>query len=172
MSEQQKTLTYPSLVSVADNLTSVSSGRIVHNDINHVTTSQEVCNSSFVHDSSDGTSLEIQRDSIIMDPSGESSSVYLGVLHETDDIKTMQNVVTTSSEKTVITSLDSTSVYNLTLDGSISWDSDSASLYLSANKNFRFRYVDTDGINPPRLVLEGLNDFNGLYDIKFSVETD
>ena len=172
MSEQPQNLAYPSLVEVVDNLTSVSSGRIVHNDINHVTTGQEVCNSSFIHDDSDGTSLEIQRDSIIMDPSGESSSMYLGVLHETDSIKTIQNVVTTSSEKTVITSLDYSSVYNLTLDGSISWDSDTSALYLSANKNFRFRFADSDGINPSRLVLEGLNDFNGLYDPKVEFSTD
>ena len=171
MSEPQ-TLAYPSLVSVSDNLTSVSSGRIVHNDINHVTTTQEVCNSSYVHDDSEGSSLEIQRDSIVMDPSGDSASMRLGVLHETDSIKTMQNVINTSSEKTVITSMDSTSIYNLTLDGSISWDSDTSALYLSANKNFRFRFVDSDGFNPSRLVLEGLNDFNGLYDPKVEFSTD
>lgn len=165
-------LTYPSLVDVSDNLTSVSCGRIVHNNTYHVTQGQEVCNSSFVHDESGGTSTEIQRDSVVMDPSGDSASMYLGVLHETDSIKTLQPVIKTSSDKTTLTSVNSTSVYNLTLDGSISWDTDSASLYLSSNKNFRFRYVESDGINPSRLALEGLNDLNGLYDPKVEFTTD
>ena len=166
------TLSYPSLVGVSDKLTSVSCGRIVHNNTSHVTQGQETCNSSFVHDDSGGTSTEIQRDEIIMDPSGDSASMYLGVLHETESIKTMQPVITTTSEKTTLTSLDSSSVYNLTLDGSISWDTDSASLYLSSNKTFRFRYVESDGISPSRLVLEGLNDLNGLYDPKIEFSTD
>jgi hypothetical protein len=33
-----------------------------------------------------------------------------------------------------------------------------ASLYLSSNKAFRFRYVESDGISPSRLVLEGLDE--------------
>lgn len=165
-------LAYPSLVDVSDQLTSVSSGRIVHNNVYHVTQGRQVYNSSFVYDDSDGTSTEIARDEVIMDESGESASMYLGVLHETESIKTMQPVVTTSSENTTLTSIDETSVYNLTLDGSISWDTDSASLYLSVDKTFRFRYVESDGISPSRLVLEGLNDSTGTYDPKVEFCTD
>lgn len=165
-------LSYPSLVQQSDKLTSVSCGRVVHNNTCHVTQGQKVYTSSFVHDDSDGMSTEITRDEVVMDSSGTSSSMYLGVLQEFSSVQTMQPIVTTNPETTMITSLDSSSVYNLTLDGSISWDKDSSCLYLSANKAFRFRYIESDGVLPSRLVLEGLNETTDSYDPKVEFSSD
>ena len=162
---------YPSMLS--QSMTSVSCGRIVHRNTSHVTAGLEVSKASYVHDASTDLSTEISREQVVMDPTGESASMSLGVLHEFNDgVKTIQPVITTTPTATVVSSLDSDSVYNLTLDGSISWDSDDASLYLSSNKAFRFRYVESDGFSPSRLVLEGLDESTGVYLPKVEFTSD
>lgn len=164
---------YPSMLQQSQQLTSVSCGRIVHRNTSHVTLGQEVSRASYVHDTSTDLSTEICRDQVVMDPTGDSASMSLGVLHESSEgIKTIQPIVTTTSAATTLSSIDADSVYNLTLDGSISWNSDDASLYLSANKAFRFRYVESDGLNSSRLVLEGLNESTGVYLPKVEFSTD
>lgn len=164
---------YPSMLQQSESLTSVSCGRIVHRNTNHVTLGQEVSKASYVHDTATDLSTEVSRDQVVMDATGTSASMSFGVLHEASNgIKTIQPIVTTTSSATTVSTIDSESVYNLTLDGSISWDSDDASLYLSANKAFRFRYVESDGLSPSRLVLEGLNETTGVYLPKVEFSTD
>lgn len=157
-------LPYPSMIDQSQLMTSVSCGRIVHRNTSHVTAGLEVSKASYVHDTSTNLSTEISREQVVMDPAGNSASMSLGVLQEfSDGIKTIQPVITTTPAATTVTSLDSSAVYNLTLDGSISWDSDDACLYLSSNKAFRFRYVESDGLSPSRLVLEGLDESTQMY---------
>ena len=157
----------------AESLTSASCGTIVHRNANYVTLGQEVSNASYVHDALTNTSTEIVRDQVVMDPTGDSASVSLGVLHESaPGVKTIQPIIQTTSGATTFTSLKSDSVINLTLDGSISWDSDDACLYLSSNKAFRFHYVESDGMSPSRLVLEGLDESSGVYLPKVEFSTD
>lgn len=165
---------YPSMLQQTESLTSAGCGRIVHKNANYVALGQEVSNASYVHDTSTNTSTEIVRDEVVMDPSGDSASMSLGVLHESasGEVKTIQPIVTTTSEATTVTSLNAGSVYNLTLDGSISWDTDHACLYLSSNKAFRFHYVESDGITASRLVLEGLDESSGVYMPKVEFSTD
>ena len=163
---------YPSMLEQSESMTSVSCGRIVHRNTSHVTAGLEVSKASYVHDSSTNLSTEISREQVVMDPTGDSASMSLGVLHESGGIKTIQPVITTTSAATIVTSLDSDSVYNLTLDGSISWDRDDACLYLSSNKAFRFRYVESDGLSPSRLVLEGLDESTGVYLPKVEFTSD
>lgn len=155
-------LQYPSLVN--ESLTSISSGVVVHKNTSHVSLTQDVAKSSFVHNTLDGTSTEICRDEVEMNMEGSSATVSLGVLHEfADGVKTIQPVISTSPDATTISSVESESVFNLTLDGSISWNSDDASLYLSSNKVFRFRYIKSDGISSSRLALEALDEESGVY---------
>ena len=164
---------FPSMLEQSQSMTSVSCGRIVHKNTSHVTHGQEVSKSSFVHDASTGLSTEISREQVVMDNNGDSAAMSLGVLHESSNgIKTIQPVINTTPTATTFTSLDSESVYNLTLDGSISWDSDDASLYLSSNKAFRFRYVESDGVSPSRLALEGLDENTGVYLPKVEFSSD
>lgn len=163
---------YPSLLEQSQSMTSVSCGRLVHKNTSHVTVGQEVSKAAYVHDASTNLSTEICREEVVMDPTGNSASMSLGVLHESGGIKTIQPVISTTAAATIITSLDSDSVYNLTLDGSISWDRDDASLYLSSNKAFRFRYVESDGYLPSRLVLEGLDESTGVYLPKVEFTSD
>lgn len=166
-------LPYPSMLEQSQSMTSVSCGRIVHKNTSNVTLGQEVSNASYVHDPSTDLSTEISREQVVMDPTGDAASMSLGVLHEfSNGIKTIQPVITTTSNSTTVTSLDSESVYNLTLDGSISWDTDDASLYLSSNKAFRFRFVESNGTAPSRLVLEGLDENNNVYLPKVEFSTD
>ena len=164
---------YPSMLEQSQSMTSVSCGRIVHKNTSHVTHGQEVSKSSFVHDASTDLSTEISREQVVMDNTGDSASMSLGVLHEfPNGVKTIQPVINTTPVATTFSSLDSESVYNLTLDGSISWDSDDASLYLSSNKAFRFRYVESDGLSPSRLALEGLDENTGAYLPKVEFSSD
>lgn len=163
---------FPSLVQHSSSLASVSSGVVVHKNTNLVSQTQNVSTSSFVHNTSTATSTEISRQQVTID---EENSVVrsLGSLHEFNDgLKTIQPVITTTTESTVLSSVQSNSVFNLTMDGSISWNSDHASLYLSSNKAFRFKYVPSDGIAPSRLVLEGLDEESGLYKPKVEFSTD
>lgn len=164
-------LAFPSLVQQTTDFSSVACGRIVHNDAHHVTAGQQISKSIYIHDESIDQSTEIARDEVTLDTTG--ASMTLGVLKETaSGVKTMQPVVTTTPEHTVITSLSGDAVFNLTLDGSISWDRGSACLYLSANKAFRFRYVESDGVLPSRLVLEGLDEYSSEYRPKIEFTTD
>ena len=163
---------YPSMVEQSQAMTSVSCGRIVHKNTSNVALGLQVSKASYVHDALTDLSTEISREEVVMDPTGDSASMSLGVLHESGGVKTIQPVITTTPAATTVTSLDSDSVYNLTLDGSISWDTDDASLYLSSNKAFRFRYVESDGISPSRLVLEGLDEDTGVYLPKVEFSTD
>lgn len=163
---------YPSMVEQSQAMTSVSCGSIIHKNTSHVTLGQQVSKASYVHDTSTGLSTEISREEVVMDPTGDSASIALGVLHDSGGIKTIQPVITTTPASTVVTSLDPSNVYNLTLDGSISWDTNDASLYLSSNKAFRFRYVQSNGISPSRLVLEGLDEGAGVYMPKVEFSTD
>lgn len=155
-------------------MTSVSCGSIIHKNTSHVTLGQQVSKASYVHDTLTGLSTEISREEVVMDPTGDSASIALGVLHDSGGIKTIQPVITATPASTIVTSLDPSSVYvyNLTLDGSISWDTNDASLYLSSNKAFRFRYVESNGISPSRLVLEGLDEGTGVYMPKVEFSTD
>lgn len=166
-------LPYASLAQDSEALTSVSCGRIVHKNVNHVTLGQEVSKASYVHDSSTNFSTEIARDQVVMDTTGDSASMSFGVLHESlGGVKTMQPIISTSPTATTVSSLEADSVYNLTLDGSISWNTNDASLYLSSNKAFRFRYVESDGFSSSRLVLEGLDESTGSYLPKVEFSTD
>ena len=162
---------YPTVLDQSQSLTSTSCGRIVHKNANFVTLGQEVSKASYVHDTSKNTSTEIARDQVVMDPTGDSATISLGVLHD-NGVKTIQPIISTNSAATTLSSLDSDSVYNLTLDGSMSWDTDDACLYLSSNKAFRFRYVESDGFSPSRLVLEGLDESSGVYLPKVEFSTD
>ena len=164
---------YPTVLEQSQSLTSTSCGRIVHKNANYVAFGQEVSKASYVHDISTNTSTEIARDQVVMDPTGDSATMSLGVLHESvSGVKTIQPIISTNSAATTLSSLESDRVYNLTLDGSISWDSDDACLYLSSNKAFRFRYVESDGVFPSRLVLEGLDEASGVYLPKVEFSTD
>lgn len=166
---------FPTMLQQSESLTPVSCGTIVHKNTSHVTVGHQVSKASYVHDKLADLSTEISRDEVRFDPKGETASISLGVLHVSNDIKTIQSVVTTNPTATTVSSIERETerVHNLTLDGSISWDSDDASLYLSANKVFRFRYVESDGLHQSsRLVLEGLDESTGDYVPKVEFSSD
>lgn len=161
-----------SLAPIIENLSTISSGFLMHKDSYNVSSGMTNSNSCYVYDSSNNSTSEIYRESVTMRTGGESAYASLGVLLDDAGIKTIQPVITTCPESTVFTSIGGGRVCNLTLDGSISWDRDDACLYLSANKAFRFRYVEADQINPSRLVLEGYNDSSTEYVAKIEFSTD
>ena len=125
-----------------------------------MTIGSDINNSTYVYDSTLNETTEIAREVVSMESSGESSTITHAVLNEGLSGKTIQNVLSSNPSSTIITSVDNTSstTCNATLDGSISWDTSDASLYLSSDKLFRFRYIVTDGSEPSRLVLEGYSD--------------
>jgi len=166
---------YSTLVSLSSNLAPVCAGTIIHRNKSQVTSGSEINNSTYIHDVTLDTSTEIARDVVKMDTSGSTSTISLGVLNEdSTPEQTIQPIVQSAPSSTTVTSVDNTtpSVCNLTLDGSISWDKDSACLYLSSNKVFRFRYIVTDGTEPSRLALEGYSDSLLTYLPKAEWTTD
>lgn len=166
----ERALAYPS-VSVED-MTGFACGTIVHNDKSQVSQGTTQSNSTFVFDSSSQRTTEICRNDAVLAASGDSAHVELGTLVSVDGDKGMKSIINSSPTRTVFSSLQDGLPANLTLDGSIAWDRDESCLYLSANKAFRFRYTESNGVAPSMLVLEGLNPETLQYVPKFEVSSD
>ena len=165
---------YSSIVGLTSTLSAITSGVFVHENRNQISTSDDVYNSTYVHDEVADESFEIARDVVNMEQDGSSASMTMGVLH-TDTlsgIKTIQPVIQTCPTSTSINSCSSSNTCNLTLDGSISWNTDDASLYFSSDKTFRIRYIEKDGSTPSRLVIEGYNITTSEYSTKIEFHTD
>ena len=169
---------YSSIVGLTSTLSSITSGVFVHENRNQISTSEDtsedVYNSTYVHDEVANESFEISRDIVNMEQDGSSASMSMGVLHTdiSSGAKTIQPVIQTCPTSTTINSCSSSTTCNLTLDGSISWNTDDASLYFSSDKMFRIRYIETDGSTPSRLVIEGYNLTTSEYVTKIEFHTD
>lgn len=72
-------LAVPSLFATSGDLTSVSSGRIVHRDLCNVSLGQNISRSSFVYDDETSTSTEICRQEVTLDSSATSASLSFSV---------------------------------------------------------------------------------------------
>lgn len=165
---------FSSIVNLTNTLSAITSGVFIHEDKNQISTSGDVYSSTYVHDEIANESVEIARDVVNMRGDGSSANMSMGVLH-TDlpsGLKTIQPVITTCPTSTSINSCSTSSTCNLTLDGNISWNTDDASLYFSADKTFRIRFIETDGLNPSRLVIEGYNQTTSQYVTKIEFHTD
>lgn len=144
---------------VFNDLGSVACGNVVHGNLAQF---GDCIKSAFAFNESTDSSTEVSRDEIVVGDSEKkmcsSLATPLG----------MQSVIETCHSKTTITSLspDLSNTSTLALDGNISWDSDDACLYLSASKNFRFRFVDDSESDFSRLVLEGLDSDTSEYKTK------
>ncbi len=162
------------MASVAESMESmgpVCSGTLVTGDrfaVSHTPGNQ---GSVFVHDSNTGDTVEISRDTSILETTGDTSSLVLGGLYSDDSgVRTIQDVVKMTPEKSVLTSITNSSVASITIDGSISWNKDDCCLYLSEDKVFRFRYNPGTNTDAPRLSLEALDQSGTGYIPKFEVE--
>lgn len=154
------------------------SGTIVHKEKHQVipsSTDDVLYSSSYVHDENTGESVEVAREEVTMDESGSSAQFTFGVLQEdASGVQTIRNVISTNPSSTTISSTDSglNSMCNLKIDGGISWDTDDACLYLSSNKRFRFKYIESDGFNPARLSIQGFDNTTSTYVTKADFFTD
>lgn len=164
------------MASVAESMRtmgSMCSGTLVTGDrftVSHDTDNQ---GSVFIHDPVENDTIEISRDTAVLEATGESSSFSLGSLYaDVSGVKTIQDVVHMTPEKTVMSSISETSVSSITIDGSISWNKDDCCLYLSEDQIFRFKYNPGTNTEPPRLSLEALNQSGTAYIPKFEVEKD
>lgn len=166
----ERVLSHPSVS--MDNLSVVACPAILHNDKSQVSLDQVQSNSVFVFESSSGETTEISRDEVTMDASGGSAHATMGVLVSVGGEKSMKNVIKSDAASTTISTIQGTSVSNFTIDGSIFWDRDESCLYLSANKAFRFRFIESDGVSPSMLVLEGLSPSTLEYLPKVESSTD
>lgn len=165
----ERSLAHPSVS--LENLSGVACGTIVHHNKDQVSSGSTQSNSSFVYDSNSQRTTEVSRTETVLQAPGESH-VELGTLVTVGGEKAMKAVITTSPTSTVMSSLQGGLAANLTIDGSISWDRDESCLYLSANRAFRFRYMESDGVMPSMLVLEGLNPVTLDYVPKFEISSD
>lgn len=157
------------VISNIPSLAPLTSGVIVHKDKYHVIQNPEdesVYNSSYIHDENSGESIEIAREEVTMEESGDSAEISLGVLRDDSGTQKIQSVIKSSPSTTKISSLQSSinDMCNLKIDGSgISWDKNDACLYLSSNKRFRIKYVESDEFQPARLSIQGYSDSISNY---------
>lgn len=166
----ERVLAHPSVS--LQSMSGVACGTIVHNDKNQVASDGRQTNSCFTYDPEGGTTTEVSRTDAVLESSGETAHVELGSLVTVGGEKSMKNVIQTGPFGTVVSSLKGTLVSNMTIDGSIAWDRDESCLYLSANRAFRFRYAESDGVRPSMLVLEGLNPNTLEYKPKIEFFSD
>ncbi|CAM9133845.1 unnamed protein product, partial [Ectocarpus sp. 8 AP-2014] len=150
----------------------VACGTIVHNDKTQVASGNTQSNSRFVYDQQSQDTTEVSRNATVLDASGQSAHVELSTLVTVDGERSMQPVIKSSPTSTTFSSLRGGLVANLTIDGSISWDRDESCLYFAANRAFRFKYIESNGISPSMLVLEGLNPTTLQYTPKFEISSD
>lgn len=162
------------MASIAESMESMGpmcSGTLVTGDrfaVSHTSGNQ---GSVFIHDSNEDDTVEISRDTSTLENTGETSSLVLGGLYsDSSGVRTIQDVVQMTPEKSVLTSITESSVSSITIDGSISWNKDDCCLYLSEDKVFRFRYNPGTNTDAPRLSLEALNQSGTEYTPKFEVE--
>lgn len=157
------------VISNIPSLAPLATGVIVHKDKYHViqnTDDDSVYNSSYVHNETSGESIEIAREEVTMEDSGDSAEINFGVLRDDAGTQKIQNIIRTSPSSTKISSLNSSinEMCNLKIDGSgISWDKNDSCLYLSTNKRFRIKYVESDDSEPARLSIQGYNDSTSNY---------
>lgn len=122
---------------IAKNPATISSDVIMQRNYCSVSSESTNSNSRYVYHSSSNSTCDVCRD-VITQTLGGSAFASLGVLHEDSGVKKIQSVTSTCPESSPRWSC------NLTLDGNTSWDGDDACLDLSANKAFRFKFVETD----------------------------
>jgi len=177
---KQMTLPSPYEQNVLGSSTTVA-GDWVTKDMHHVVpklsgAETKLSTSFFVYDGTSSTT-EIARKSYALSADGATSTMSVGVLR-TDDAaeKSMEPVLQTTVEKTLINCFSGTesnaSITTTTLDGSLSWDRDNASLYFGASKKFRISYKASDLSNPAKLAIQALNSTSGLYETRAEFETD
>ena len=148
-----------------------SSGQVLYKNKYQLSSNVSSSVSCYVYDNAEEQTTEISRDTFETD--GDTASISLGVLHEpTPGDKKIVPVLKANPTETEISSVSADSVCNLTINGSIAWDRNDACLYLSANKAFRFRFLESDGILSSRLVLEGYSEENSAYLPKAEFSTD
>lgn len=154
-----------------DSMGATCSGTLVTGD--RYTVSQTIDNrgSVFVHDSTDNDTTEISRDTAVLESSGDTSSLSLGGLYsDGSGVKTIQDVIHMTPDRSVLTSIADSSVASIIIDGSISWNKDDCCLYMAEDKVFRFKYNSGSDLEPPRLSLEALDQAGATYIPKFEVE--
>lgn len=166
----ERALAFPSVQ--LDNLSPVACGTIFHNNTSQVAAGSTQSNSSFVYDALTHETTEVSRNDAVLDDDGQSAHVEMGNLVTVNGEKGVQGVVRSDPMSTTLSSLQEGLTARLTIDGSLSWDRDECCLYLSANKAFRFKYIESNGISPSMLVLEGLNNTTLKYLPKFEISSD
>ena len=159
------------LTNVVGDFAFASTGQVLYRNKYQISPSATNTISCYVYDDSEAVTTEISRDTFETD--GQTASISLGVLYEPSlGDKQILPVLQSNPTETQVCSVSSESVCNLTMNGSIAWDRNEACLYLSANKAFRFRFMESDGILASRLVLEGYSDEQSAYLPKAEFSTD
>ena len=160
-----------SMVDSVETMGTTCSGTLVTGDRFTVSQTGDNYESVYVYDETGEDSTEISRDTTTLDSTGVSSSLILsGLYSDTSGIKTIQDVIHMEPERSVLTSIDETSVSSVTIDGSISWDKNDCCLYMASDKIFRFKYNPGTETQSPRLSLEALNQAGTSYVPKFEIE--
>lgn len=166
----ERALAFPSVK--LDNMSSVACGTVFHNNKSQVSTGSTQSNSSFVYDTQSQETTEVSRNDAVLGDDGQSAHIEMGNLVTVNGERGIQGVIKSDATSTTLSSLQGGLTARLTIDGSLSWDRDECCLYLSANKAFRFKYIESDGIKPSMLVLEGLNPTTLQYMPKFEISSD
>lgn len=120
-------------------------------------------NSAWIHNTTDSTTVEISRTTHQLDELSENATLSFGVLH-TDDAnnKFVEPTLQMAYDNTTISTQDdndATTSATFKSDG-LSFDTDDASIYFGADKNFRIRFASG---TPSLLQIQSYDSVAGEY---------
>lgn len=122
-------------------------------------------NSTWVHNTTDSSTQEVSRMVHELDEASENATISIGVLHtDASSNQFIEPTLAMRYDATVISSQDaSDATASATFESTgLSFDSDEASIYFGAAKNFRMKYSDGVG-GPSVLQIQSLDTGSGEY---------
>ena len=120
-------------------------------------------NSTWVHNTTDSTTQEVSRMVHELDETSENATISIGVLHtDANSNQFIEPTLAMRYDATVISTQDaSDATASATFESTgLSFDSDQASIYFGAGKNFRMKFSDG---TPSLLQIQSLDTGSGEY---------
>lgn len=125
-------------------------------------------NSAWVHNSTDSSTQEISRMVHELDENSENATLSIGVLHtDSNANKFIEPTISMAHDTTVISTQANDTTSSATFQSAgLSFDTDTASIFFGASKNFKIAF--TDG-TPALLQIQSLDSTSGEYVTRLEV---
>ena len=123
-------------------------------------------NSTWVHNTTDSTTQEVSRMVHELDETSENATISIGVLHtDASSNQFIEPTLAMRYDATVISAQDAAdATASATFESTgLSFDTDQASIYFGASKNFRIKFSDGEVGNPSVLQIQSYDSGTGDY---------